>query len=90
MLKARAEVMDAVEKLKEVDKETYLRIVDDVVQGYSKAAGAQSAEVRRLVRDLKDSWQYIAAQKKPATRRAKAVKKSAKKAAQKVTKKRQK
>ncbi len=86
MLKARAEVMDAVEKLKDVDKDTYLRIVDDVVQGYSKAAGAKSAEVRQLVRDLKDSWQYIAKQKGPATRRAKALKHSSKKVAKKVTK----
>jgi hypothetical protein len=81
MLKARAEVMDAVENLSDVDKEQYLKIVDTVVRRYAGMAGAQQAEIRQLVRDLKDSWQYIARQKGPATRRARAVKGSAKRVA---------
>src|SRR6185436_11320611 len=52
MLKARAEVMDAVEKAKDIDKETYLKIVDNVVRGYSAAAGARSKEVQQLISDL--------------------------------------
>jgi len=87
MLKARAEVMEAVEKLKDIDKESYMRIVDDVVKRYSSAAGVGSAEAARLLKDLKASWAHIQQQKGPTVRRAKAVKKSAKKVAKKVAKK---
>lgn len=84
MLKARAEVMDTVEKLKEIDKETYMQIVGEVAKRYGEAAGAGSAEAKRLMQDLKSGWAYVQAQKGPATRRAKAVKKSAKKAVKKA------
>lgn len=86
MLKARAEVVEAVEKLKDIDKETYMRIVDDVVKRYGKAAGAGGAEAARLLKDLRSGWAYIQEQKKPALRRAKAIQKSAKKAAYKTAK----
>ena len=88
MLKARAEVMDAVEKLQDIDKETYMQIVGEVAKRYGAAAGAGTAEAKRLMRDLKSGWTYMQAQKGPATRRAKAVKKSATKAAHKVAKRR--
>lgn len=86
MLKARAEVMDAVEKVTELDKETYLKIVDDVVKGYSKVSGVQSAEVEQLISDLKKSWKYMRGQKTAATRRTKAVKKSVKRVIAKAKK----
>ena len=77
MLKARAEVMEAMEKAGAMDKKTYLDIVDNVVKGYSTIAGTQSKELAKLVSDLKASWRYVQAQKQPAMSRAKAVKKSA-------------
>ena len=86
MLKARAEVMEAVEKLQDVDKETYMQIVGEVAKRYGTVAGAGTAEAKRLMQDLKSGWAYMQAQKGPATRRVKAVKKSAKKAARKVAK----
>jgi uncharacterized protein YecA (UPF0149 family) len=88
MLKARAEVMDAVEKAGQIDKKTYLDIVDKVVKGYAAVAGAQSKEIQQLVGDLKSSWQYMQTQKKPAMSRAKAVKKSARRIVKKAGKKR--
>ncbi|MDB5225548.1 MAG: hypothetical protein JWL87_500 [Candidatus Adlerbacteria bacterium] len=84
MLKARAEVMDAVENLKEVDKETYMAIVDEVVKRYGKAAGAGGAEAAKLLKDLKSGWAYIQVQKPAAKRKVAAVKKSAKKVAKKA------
>jgi hypothetical protein len=88
MLKARAEVMEAMEKAGAMDKKTYLDIVDKVVKGYSAVAGAQSKELAKLVSDLKSSWRYVQAQKQPAMSRAKAVKKSVTSVAKKVAKKR--
>lgn len=84
MLKARAEVMDAVEKLKEIDKETYMKIVADVVKRYGAVAGAGSAEAKKLLKDLQSGWAYIQAQKKPAARKANSIKKSVKKAVKKT------
>ncbi len=85
MLKARAEVMDAVEKLQDIDKERYMEIVNEVVSRY--AGAATTTEIRQVISDLKDSWNYINQQKTPAKRHAKAVKRSSTKAAKKVVRK---
>lgn len=87
MLKARAEMMDLVEKAQEIDKETYMQLAGEVAKRYAGVAGVTAAESARLVKDLKAGWAYLQAQKGPATRRVAAVKKSAKKAAKKVAKK---
>lgn len=85
MLKARAEVMEAVEKLSDVDKAKYLAIVEEVARRYGSKAGVGTAEVARLAKDLKSSWNFINQQQKaskaPAKRRP-AAKKKAKKAKQ--------
>lgn len=87
MLKARAEMMDLVEKAQDVDRETYMQLAGEVAKRYAGVAGVTAAESKRLVKDLKAGWAYLQAQKGPATRRAKAVKKSVKKAAKKMVKK---
>ena len=88
MLKARADVMDAVEKVGDIDKETYLHIVDDVVKGYTAMADAKSKEITQLVKDLKGSWRYMQMQKRPAINRVKSVKKSVRRVAEKAAKRR--
>ncbi len=87
MLKARAEMMDLVEKAQDIDKETYMQLAGEVAKRYASVAGVTAAESKRLVQDLKSGWAYLQAQKGPATKRAKAVKKSVKKVAKKVAKK---
>jgi hypothetical protein len=82
MLNARAEVMDAVGKLQDVDKEKYMEIVNEVVARY--AGHATTAEIRQVISDLKDSWNYINKQKGPAKRRARAVKRSTTKVAKRA------
>lgn len=82
MFKARAEVLEAVEKLGDIDKQTYLDIVDKVVQRYSSMSGATSAEVMQMAKDLKSAWQHMQSSKK-----VKSVKKSVKKAVKKAVKK---
>ena len=59
MLKARAEALEAVEKAKDMDKQTYLNIVDGVVARYSKLSGITSAELAQMTRDLKASWAHM-------------------------------
>jgi hypothetical protein len=87
MLKARAEMMDLVEKAQDIDKETYMQLAGEVAKRYSTVAGVTTAESKRLMQDLKAGWAYLQSQKKPATRRVTVIKKSAKKAAKKAAKK---
>ncbi len=87
MLKARAETMEAVEnaveKLGEIDKETYLKIVDGVVKRYSGVAGVTGAELTAMTKDLKTAWTHMQAAGKRAKGAGKKVAKKAKKAAKK-------
>ncbi len=77
MLKARAEVMDAVEKMKQMDKDSYMKIVDAVVNKYSKTRS--SAEVMAIAKEMKSAWTQINSVTKP-------VKKAVKKVVKKTTK----
>ncbi len=59
MLKARADVMDAVERVKDIDKTQYLAIVDKIVAKYSHVAGVTAAEVAQMTKDLKAAWSHM-------------------------------
>lgn len=77
MLKARADVMDAVEKLEDIDKETYLHIVDDVLQKYV-GLNHTTSDITAMAKEMKSAWSHIQAA-------AKSTKKVAKKAISKVS-----
>jgi hypothetical protein len=64
MLKARAEVMDAIEKMEDIDKQKYIALVQEVVGKYSKMSGVEAAEVALATRDLKSAWQHMEKTKK--------------------------
>jgi len=77
MLKARGDVLAAVEiavkKAGDIDKATYMNIVDGVLKGYSKSAGVTAAEMRQMTSDMKAAWQHM---QKIHKRSAKKTKKS--------------
>lgn len=86
MLKARAEAMEAVEKMNDIDKKKYTAIVQDIVSRYSKRAGATVGEIAHMKKDLMDTWSHMSA----AHTSAKALggaKEGVKKAAKKASKK---
>ena len=95
MLKARADVMDAVEKVQNLDRKQYMAIVDTVVGAAAGAAAASRPEITRVTRDLRAAWNQMAEQmrsnarstKRTAKRSAARVKKSAKKAVGKSSRK---
>ena len=58
-LKAKAEVLEKIEKMKEVNEEAYNKVVDAVAQKYAKVKDIEGAEVETLVSDLKKSWKDI-------------------------------
>ncbi len=81
MLKARAEVMEAIEKLEDIDKERYMAIVEGVVKNYAK--GASREDVEKVMKDFKGAWTHMQGKKKVkkvASKAKKTVKKVAKKA----------
>jgi len=71
MLKARAEVMDAIEKLEDIDKDRYMQIVDRVVKNY--AGGASTQEVATMMKDFKSAWSHMQGKKKPAKKQSRAA-----------------
>ncbi len=76
MLKARAEVMDAVEKVEDLNKAAYFAIVDKVMEKYSELHKG-SPELRTMEKELKAAWSHIHAAVGPA-------KKGIRKAAHKI------
>ncbi len=75
-LKAKGEVLEKIEKLKEVTPETYNKLIDDVTAKYSKLKDISGDEVAALASDLKKHWKAIARDLAP---KKKAAKKTGKK-----------
>ncbi|HWB33995.1 MAG TPA: hypothetical protein VG753_01590 [Candidatus Paceibacterota bacterium] len=68
MLKARAEVLDAVEKLNDIDKAQYLALAQRVVENYGSKAGASAQQMSQMMRDFKSAWAHMQAAQKGATK----------------------
>ncbi|MEK7568935.1 MAG: hypothetical protein AAB497_02380 [Patescibacteria group bacterium] len=77
MLKAKGEVLEGVEKLKDVTEEQYSAIVDKVSAKYAGVKNIDPAELEAMVRELRGHWKNIKKSITPAP----------KKKAKKVTKK---
>ena len=86
MLKARAEVMEAVEKLEDIDKEKYMGIVDSVIKNYT-GQGASTEEITAMMKDFKTAWGHMSG-KKTAKKAVSGAKRAVKKAAKGAAKKR--
>ena len=85
ILKARAEVMDAVEKVKDIDKDAYLKIVDTVVNKYTKSQ-SNYHDVKAIASEMKAAWAYIAGLSKSSGKSGNSSKKAVKRVVKKFTK----
>jgi gas vesicle protein len=63
-LKMKGEVLEKVEDLKNMKKEDYYKIVDEVAARYEKVERVSASELRRLADELKDAWAHISKQLK--------------------------
>ncbi len=74
-LKARAEVVDTVEKMPTINRATYDQAVKMVAKKYASAQKLGAAEAKRLERELRAGWAPVAktlkAQVKKTVRKAK-------------------
>lgn len=59
MLKAKAEALEAVEKLKDVDQEQYERIIDKVETKYKKLKTVDNKDLLALGKELRGHWKDI-------------------------------
>ena len=79
-LRAKADVIDAVQKTEDLTQEKYHKTVDAVMGKYQKAQDNKKKDLADLASDLKDHWKEIAkqvssAKKKVSTTAKKSVKK---------------
>lgn len=84
MLKAKGEVIEKLENLKEVNEENYNKIVDAVEAKYKALKSVAPEDLAEVITDLKKSWKHIV---KIAKEQSAPKKKVVKKAAKKVVKK---
>lgn len=57
--KMKSEILETVKNIKELNRETYFKIVDDAADRYKNAEKVGAEELRRLTQDLKDAWEHI-------------------------------
>jgi hypothetical protein len=59
LLKAKGEVLQKIENIKNIDKAEYLKIVDSVTKRYSKIKSINASELSSLKKELKKHWKKI-------------------------------
>lgn len=79
MLKAKGEVLEGVEKMKDVSEADYKMIVDKVGAKYKSVKNIDPAEVEAMVRELHGHWKNIKKSLSPAPKKKKVAKKTSKK-----------
>lgn len=80
-MKAKAEVMDKLEKAKDLSEDTYNAAIDAITDKYSKAKGMDQADIQAFAKDLKKHWKDIKREIMPAPAKKSAKKSSKKKSA---------
>ncbi len=79
-LRAKADILEKLEKAKEVSEDTFHTVVDDVSAKYgSKVKDVSSEDVLVFAKDLKKHWKDIQGTLAPKTLSTKVVKKVTKK-----------
>ncbi|OGZ68781.1 MAG: hypothetical protein A3D44_02180 [Candidatus Staskawiczbacteria bacterium RIFCSPHIGHO2_02_FULL_42_22] len=60
MLKAKGEVLEKLENVKEVNEEIYHKIIDQVSKKYQAMKSVDRKDIAEFVRELKSHWQGLA------------------------------
>ncbi|HBA59650.1 MAG TPA: hypothetical protein DCZ92_02265 [Elusimicrobia bacterium] len=58
-LKMKGEVLEKMEAMKTIDRDTYLRMVDKIAERYAKLETISASELRHLTVELKNAWAHI-------------------------------
>ncbi len=84
VIKAKGEVLEKVERLKEVNEDLYNRAVDAVMSRYKKISTVDGTELAAVTAELKSHWKNIAKELKGSASAMSAGAKSVKSAVKKV------
>jgi len=79
-LQAKGEVLEQMERIKNLSQEDYERLVDRVMTRYRRVGSAAAPEVAKLARELKGHWKHLVGTKVKKKRivKKKAVRKTTK------------
>lgn len=80
VIKAKGEILEKVERLKEVNEELYNNAVDTVMARYKKVSAIDGAELAAVTEELKSHWKNIAKELKGGAKAVSAGAKSVKSA----------
>ncbi|HBA59471.1 MAG TPA: hypothetical protein DCZ92_01340 [Elusimicrobia bacterium] len=59
MLKLKGEVLEKVEEIKDLNKEEYYKIVDEVSGRYARLGKVGATELKHLTVELKNAWLHL-------------------------------
>lgn len=71
MLKMKGDVLNNIEKMKDVSESAYYQAVDNVAKGYEKMKQVDPVELAALVQDLKGHWTAIRKQVREPAKKTK-------------------
>jgi len=77
-LKAKGDMLEGIERLKDVNQKTYNGIVDQVAKRYKQLKQVDKKELQKLVKESKSFWNKIASQVPSKEAKAKKVARVAK------------
>ena len=63
-LKMKGEDLEKMEDLKEINKEAYYKIVDEVAVRYARLERVSASELQHLTEELKGAWSHLSKQLK--------------------------
>lgn len=85
-LKAKAEVLEGIEKAKDMTKEDYDMLIDKTAKMYSKVKDASTEELIGFAKEMKSHWKTLEKKGEQKMKEPKAVAKKVVKAVKKVAK----
>lgn len=58
-LQLKGEVLEKMEKLKDLNRESYDKLVDDTAKRFGRVKKVSAAELRIITADIKSAWSHI-------------------------------
>ncbi|MEA3306204.1 MAG: hypothetical protein U9Q34_00275 [Elusimicrobiota bacterium] len=58
-LKMKGEVLEKMEKIKDLNEDKYYKLVDDVAVKYKRVKSVSATELKHMVKELKAGWAHI-------------------------------
>ncbi|OGR64246.1 MAG: hypothetical protein A2X31_13335 [Elusimicrobia bacterium GWB2_63_22] len=63
-LKMKGEVLEKMKKMKDINKENYYALVDEVAKRYERVGRVSAEEMKHLTAEVKNAWTHISKQLK--------------------------